>query len=182
MFEALRKDPRSIYSSQNTLDSTYEDLHWLVLIATFTMCDIANGEEVLIPTPLLADSLQHQNDVARLPDVAASVWKDGTSEQVDLNSAKLDHLVCLFLSLCRLCVVERVCIGWGMLDVLSPQLSTTVVWGLGSITGPYLHLNEDSYDQVLRGEEREGGRREGGGREGGREREREFERGREGGW
>ena len=43
----VQQSPESLYSQQNTLDSTYEDLHWLVLIAGFTLCDIAKGEELL---------------------------------------------------------------------------------------------------------------------------------------
>ena len=39
----LRRDPGSLYSQQNTLDSTHEDLHWLVLIAGFTLCDVVEG-------------------------------------------------------------------------------------------------------------------------------------------
>ena len=41
--EAIRRDPGSLYSKGNNLDSTYEDLHWLVLISTFTLCDITKG-------------------------------------------------------------------------------------------------------------------------------------------
>ena len=42
----IRRSPESLYSQQNTLDSTYEDLHWLVLIAGFTLCDIVIGKDI----------------------------------------------------------------------------------------------------------------------------------------
>ena len=41
--ESIRRDPEALYSRQNSLDSTYEDLHWLVLISAFTLCDIVKG-------------------------------------------------------------------------------------------------------------------------------------------
>ena len=41
--EVIRRDSLTLYSKQNDLDSTYEDLHWLVLISSFTLCDITRG-------------------------------------------------------------------------------------------------------------------------------------------
>ena len=41
--EMFRRDPGSLYTQHNTLDSMYEDLHWLVLIAGFMLCDIVKG-------------------------------------------------------------------------------------------------------------------------------------------
>ena len=43
VLEAVQRDPGTLYSVQGTLESTYEDLHWLVLISTFTLCDIVKG-------------------------------------------------------------------------------------------------------------------------------------------
>lgn len=144
----LQRDPNTLYSQQNSLDSTYEDLHWLVLIAGFTLCDIVESEDVLIPSPLMRYSIRQQNEVQSSPaDVCSLVWRE-EAEQVDLSSAKLDPIVALFLSVCRLCMVEKLFAGEGLLDVVSPQLSTTVVWCLGRVAHPYLALSEDSYDQV----------------------------------
>ena len=81
-------------------------------------------------------------------DVAGLVWKEGGADQVVLNTPNLDPIVALFLSVCRLCMVEKLFINQGLIDVVSPQLSSTLVWCLGHVTKPYLHLSEDSYDQV----------------------------------
>ena len=163
----LEQNPQSLYSQQNTLDSTYEDLHWLVLIVGFTLCDIVKGEDVQIPALLMKYSVELQGKVECVAplDVATLVWREG-GEQVDLSAAKLDPIVALFLSVCRLCMVEKMFTSRGLIDVVSPQLSTTVVWCLSQVAHPYLHLSEDSYDQVReRGTpgEREGGAGEGGG-------------------
>ena len=145
----VRLNPLSLYSQQNTLDSTYEDLHWIVLITGFTLCDIVKGEDVLIPAPLMKFSVQRLNEVeSAVQDVAALVWREGVVDQVDLNTTKLDPIVVLFLSICRLCMVEKLFIDQRLIDVVSPQLSTTVVWCLSQVVHPYLHLSEDSYDQV----------------------------------
>ena len=81
-------------------------------------------------------------------DVSQLVWREGGGGQVDLGSSNLDPIVSLFLSLCRLCMVEKTFISGGLIDILSPQLSSTLVWCLSHVTHPYVHLTEDSYDQV----------------------------------
>ncbi|CAI8005530.1 Exportin-4 [Geodia barretti] len=45
-------------------------------------------------------------------------------------------------------MVEKTFISGGLIDILSPQLSSTLVWCLSHVTHPYVHLTEDSYDQV----------------------------------
>jgi len=85
----LKQDRHTLYSQQNSLDSTYEDLHWLVLIAGFTLCDIVESEDILIPSPLMRDSIRQQSEVQSSPvDVSSLVWREG-AEQVELSSAKL---------------------------------------------------------------------------------------------
>ena len=69
-------------------------------------------------------------------------------DQVDLNSTKLDPLAALFISVCRVSMMEKLFINQGLIDVVSPQLSTTVTWCLGQASHPYLCLSEDSYEQV----------------------------------
>ena len=129
------------------LNSIYEDLHWLVLTAGYTLCDIAKGEDILVPSQLLKHSLQRQNEVqATIADVRTLIL----NEQVDLSAAKLDPVVSLVFSVCRLAGLDKLFASRGLLEVLSPQLSSTIVWCLAEITGPYLHLNGDGYiyDQV----------------------------------
>lgn len=144
----IRRNPESLFSQQNNLDNTYEDLHWVVLITGFTLCDIVEGEDILIPAPLMKYSVQEQEKFRTpLQDVASLIWREGV-DQVDLKAAPIDPIAALFLSICRLCMVEKVFIDQGLFDVVSPQLSSTVMWCLSQVTHPYLHLHEDSYNQV----------------------------------
>ena len=110
------------------------------------------GEEVQIPANLMSYSIQRHKEkgsesATAVQDVSQLVWRE-EGGQIDLNSCNLDPIVSLFLSLCRLCVVEKVFVSGGLIDVVSPQLSSTVAWGLSQVTHPYIHLSEDCYDQV----------------------------------
>ncbi len=53
----VQQDPGTLRSNQSLLEALYEDLHWLTLIAGYTLCDIAEGEAVLIPTELMKHSI-----------------------------------------------------------------------------------------------------------------------------
>ena len=82
-----------------------------------------------------------------LQDISTLVWREGM-DQVDLNSTKLDPVAALFISVCRVSMMEKLFIDQGLIDVVSPQLSATVAWCLGQVSHPYLCLSEDSYNQV----------------------------------
>ena len=112
---------------------------------------LLEGEEVLIPVPLMKYSVQRHKDVrtdSTIQDVARLIWREDATDQVDLNSPELDPIVALFLSICRVCMMEKLFIDGGLIELVSPQLSSTLVWCLGQVINPYLHLSEDSYDQV----------------------------------
>jgi len=53
----VHEDPEVLRKSQNALEGLFEDLHWLTLIAGYTLCDIVKGEAVLIPTELMKHSI-----------------------------------------------------------------------------------------------------------------------------
>ncbi len=149
VLSAVQSSPQALYSGQNNLDALHEDLHWLVLITCFTLCDIVDGEDILVPARLMRFSIENQESVqtAELP-LSALIWREDGGEQVDLRTVQLDPIVALVLSVCRLCVVEKLFVSQGLLDVLSPQVCETNVWCLSKIVEPYLMLSEDSYEQV----------------------------------
>ena len=102
----------------------------------------------------MAYSVQWQKGVGQgvesshaLQDISEMVWSE-SGTQVDMSSPSVDPVLGLFLSLCRLCMMEKVFVSAGMTDVLSPQLASTLVWGLSQVAHPYLYLEEDAYDQV----------------------------------
>lgn len=164
----IQHNPLVLSSNQNQLESVYEDLHWLGLVAGHTLCDIAHGEVVQIPRELMQYSIschessqQQQQGSAhmdsRKPDlernIAALVLEGGDSQEgggagggVDLLS--LDPVVALVMSVCRLCLLEKQFISCGLMDLLSPQLCETGVWCLSRITEPYVMFSDESYQQV----------------------------------
>ncbi len=149
VFTAVQTDHQALYAQQNNLDQLHEDLHWLVLVTGFTLCDIVEGEDVLIPAQLMRHSIGNQGNVrgTELP-LGGLIWREDGGEQVDLSTAQLDPIVALVLSVCRLCVLEKLFINHGLLDVLSPQVCETNVWCLSRIVEPYLMISEESYEQV----------------------------------
>ena len=149
--EMICRDKRTLFTCQNNLDSLYEDLHWLVLIAGYTLCDIVRGEDVLIPVHLMRHSIARQPHVQVTDlDVRSLILQEGGGDVVDLSSAHMDPVVMLILSIFRLCVLEKRFISRGLLDVLSPQVCETTAWCLSCVAEPYLMLCEESYDQVIK--------------------------------
>ena len=149
--EIIGQDKRTLFSCQNNLDSLYEDLHWLALIAGYTLCDIVRGEDVLIPVHLMRHSIACQQHVRTTdPDIRSLIQQEGGGEMVNLSSTHMDPIVTLILSIFRLCVLEKLFISHGLLDVLSPQVCETTAWCLSCVVEPYLMLSEESYDQVIR--------------------------------
>ena len=155
--------------NQSLLDGIYEDLHWLTLLAGFTLCDIVRGEAVLIPTKLMKHSIDYQSYELQRKDgrksdredtaIVASVDFDrnivalildhdaaGDAQKPELS--ELDPVVALVLSVCRLCLLEKKFIAEGLVDLLSPQLCESIVWCLQRIAEPYMMFVDENYQQV----------------------------------
>ena len=148
VYSLVQRDHQVLYTHQGNLDSVCEDIHWLTLITGYTLCDIVQGEDVLVPAQLMRHSILHQSSVqTRNVNFSQLVWQE-EGGGVDLSMAQLDPIVSLVLCVCRLCAVEKVFIDNGLMDVLSPQVCETTVWCLSGIAEPYLMLCEESYDQV----------------------------------
>ncbi|KAL5457574.1 hypothetical protein EMCRGX_G034846 [Ephydatia muelleri] len=148
LFVAVRRDSSSICSQRRRLDNLHEDIHWLTLIAGYTLCDIVEGEDVLIPTQLMRHSILHQGEVRLDFDVRALLWQQGSVDSPPFSELKLDPIVALVLGVCRLCVLEKLYVSNGLQDLLSPQVCKTTSWCLSRITQPYLMLSEESYEQI----------------------------------
>ena len=148
LLSAIQQDHQVLCNGQNNLDSLYEDLHWLTLISCFTLCNASDD----IPLKIMAHSISLQkfclSEMANL-DIRRLVLQDG-GEKIDLRTLKLDSVVVLVVLVCRLCVMEKMFVESGLLEVLSPQLCETVLWCLSEIVQPYIMLDEDDsiHEQV----------------------------------
>ena len=164
----VKQDAQVLNSQQNNLDALYEDLHWLTLIAGYTLCDINKDEAVYIPSEIMQYSIakhgvvqgqivgngHSSNSVAALVggNQAAAFLQgeggEGEGRAAGVELSTMDPVVALILSICRLCNLEKAFVSNGLIDVLSPQLCDTVVWCLAQLTGPYLMLDEQCYEEV----------------------------------
>ena len=158
----IKQDAQVLNSQQNNLDNLYEDLHWLTLIAGYTLCEVDKGNVVYIPSEIMQYSISKQkaggqavgdgansHSTALLDggrNVAAAFLEGEGGGDVDLSL--LDPVVALVLSVCRLGNLEKAFVSSGLIDVLSPQLCETVVWCLAQLADPYLMFDEKCYQEV----------------------------------
>ena len=174
----IQRDPSVLESNGRVLDVLYEDLHWLALVAGYTLCDIVKGEAVLIPTELMKYSIDCYSDRQKKRDAAGSWMTNGEAtpsavtavENVDFDRnvaalvleadmgggegarlSELDPVVGLVMAVCRLCLLEKKFISAGLIDQLSPQLCESIAWSLQRITEPYVMFNDEDYGQVQSG-------------------------------
>ena len=147
LLSLIQQDHQLLCSSLNNLDSLYEDLHWLMLISCYAICN-ATSE---VPSAIMQYSISLQADcLPRMAELDISkLILQGGEERVNLSAAKVDPIVALVVLMCRLCVMEELFISGGLLEVLSPQLCETTLWCLSKVVEPYLLMEEDSvHDQV----------------------------------
>lgn len=168
----IQQNPMVLVSNQNLLDGLYEDLHWLTLVAGYTLCDIVRGESVLIPSKIMRHSIdchlhekqmkqeqRTEGEVAAMVtmmervnfdrNVAALVLESGVAGDAQKPElSELDPIVALVLSVCRLCLLEKKFISEGLIDLLSPQLCESIVWCLQRIAEPYVMFSDENYQQV----------------------------------
>ncbi len=155
----IQRDSSILLSSQNHLDGLYEDLHWLGLISGYTLCDIARGEVVQIPTVLMKYSISRQQEQNQGGKGGIPLEGNISARFLEADSASgygnqglalsgLDPVVELVLSVCRLCVMEKEFVSLGLMDLLSPQLCETTVWCLSRVTEPYVMFTDENYQQV----------------------------------
>lgn len=154
LYSFAKQDPQTFASHHPSLDSLHEDLHWLVLVTGYTLCDIVEGEDVLIPYELMQHSIaklkaQGGSCLELSPGFSINELISLDMERVEQTGlAGLDPVVRLVVAICRLCEVEKLFVAAGFLEVLSPQLCDTSVWCLSRITEPYLLFDDQSYSQV----------------------------------
>ena len=135
-----------LLSSESTaavyeIEALFEDIHWLLLIAAFTLTDVVEGEECVIPNQILSHSFEHQtNDLFTLEEL---VYNTDHS-----NTCSVDPVVSVIVCLCQWCVIEKDMIDKGLKDFVSPQVSESATWSLFTVCNSYL-LSPRMYDKVF---------------------------------
>ncbi len=146
LLQAFIKDQGSISSNIDYLECQYENIHWLLMVATYTVADVVTSEESIIPVEIMdySRALETTPMGVALADVVLSgnLLNDGSVVM------SMDPVVGLVACICCWCVVEKRAAENGLKDIVSPQTSETAVWSLTNILSPYLMMEEKCYDEV----------------------------------
>lgn len=133
-----------------SMNELYEDLHWLVLIAGHVLCMEAEGETALIPLEIRRCSMDQSRegnvDVYQTLEFLVS----SQNVQSDINSpaASIDLVIRLITGVFRLCAFEKTVISIHAENVLSPELSSTIIWFLHMWSQSYLLPVEVFYSEI----------------------------------
>lgn len=162
----VKQDAHVLHSEHNNLDSLYEDLHWLTLIAAYTLCEVEKGKVVYIPSEIMQYSIARHKEAQAANDASSVLLSERNEAATFLQGemavagggeggggrgaelSTMDPIVALIFSLCRLCNLEKAFVSNGLMDVLSPQLCDTVTWCLAQLADPYFMFDEKCYQEV----------------------------------
>lgn len=124
------------------LESLYEDIHWIMLIATYTLTDVVESELSVIPDELLALSSQYGSPLS------ISAKELVLSSDISTLLSSVDPIVLLIVSICHWSIIERQLIDkGGIKELVSPQVCETAMWSMCTIFATYL-ITMTKYDQV----------------------------------
>ncbi|KAL0106778.1 hypothetical protein PUN28_015377 [Cardiocondyla obscurior] len=133
-----------------SMDELYEDLHWLILITGHVLCMESEGETALIPLEITRCSMKQSRegnvDVNRTLEFLVS----SQNVQSDISSPtdSIDQVIRLITAVFRLCTIEKTAISIHLENILSPELSSTIIWFLHRWSEIYLLPTEDYYSEL----------------------------------
>ncbi|XP_020912207.1 exportin-4 [Exaiptasia diaphana] len=149
---ATFQNPNQGLSSQSAhgIESLFEDLHWLLLIAGHMIADESTGETPLIPNEILQFSTAQETQVNLqcTLDHLTNSGELGTPSTVHVDQTKVDPVIKIISSVIHLASTENKALASNMSHCLSPQVSSTVVWFLRHFSKSYLLPNEHEYGQL----------------------------------
>ncbi|VEN57418.1 unnamed protein product [Callosobruchus maculatus] len=148
-FQEIRNRTLSIGEASG-LDTLYEDIHWILLIAGQVLCfDREGNETMMIPSEIIRYSIDCCS--RGQCTVEASLQALQLAENNSIMPAdfeKCDHIIRLFFDVMKLCYVEDYVISSGMKQFLSPELGSTIMWFLNRFCVNYLTPIESYYTEM----------------------------------
>ncbi|XP_067013326.2 exportin-4 isoform X2 [Anabrus simplex] len=137
-------------SSSNQLDCLFEDIHWLVLIAGHLISMDNEGEIASIPAEMMHYSIQQGSSGSININTTLKVLGSPGLQVRDIPGAEesTDHIVRLVAAVFRLCEVEKLAVEVKLTQLLSPEVSCTIMWFLRRWSLSYLLPNESYYAEV----------------------------------
>ena len=140
----FKQDHDRLSALSSRIDDLHEDLHWMFLISGHVLCNVVDGEEVVIPEAVLEYS-SLQGAFTKEIDIQDLILHcvPGT-----VSSSGADVLVQVIAVGAQWCVIESEMIKQGLFEYLSPQLSESATWFLSTIANPYLMKRKEAYKKV----------------------------------
>ena len=117
-----------------------DDIHWLVMITTWTLTQNNYGERDLIPSEVMKLSITSNPDIGKSME-ALKVIEPGTED------ANIDPVVRLIVILLKLCKIEQYVME-NNLQLFSPQVSSTLSSFVARFMSGYLLPNEPDYNEM----------------------------------
>lgn len=130
----------------------FEDIHWLLLIGGHVLSMEAMGEQPQIPSEIMAQSIQRMDAGNTNIDLSLKLLATPSQCIADFPNAEncVDNVVRLVAAVFRLCEIENNAIESEMKCVLSPEVTSNIMWFLQMWSEPYLLMLSIHYEKVCR--------------------------------
>ncbi|KAF2356553.1 Importin-beta N-terminal domain [Trinorchestia longiramus] len=141
-------------TQQHLIDNLYEDLNWLLLITCNVITtDGDGGDSLVIPPELVLYSIAsspHTDVQATLALLAAphTMPADMNVPSAVTDKPSIDPVIRLVSCMLRLCETEVEALKANLLQLLSPEVSSTLMWFLKRICATYALLAESNYSEL----------------------------------
>lgn len=122
------------------LEIFFEDIHWLLIISGYLLSCDNEGEQKLIPTGVMNYSSQSFD--SGVFDINTSLRVLGSPSQciTEIPNAEnvSDPVIRIISAVFRLCEIEKAAIESKIAHLLSPELSSSIMWFLEKWAEPFL--------------------------------------------
>ncbi|XP_076244217.1 exportin-4 isoform X2 [Calliopsis andreniformis] len=140
-----------LLNTMNIMNRLYEDIHWLLLIAGHILCMESIGEVATAPNEIMKYSIEQEEqgktDMQNTFQFLAS--SETISSRVNVPIESVDHVVRLTADVFRLCTIEKTAISIRIDSILSPELSSTIMWFLRRWSLNYLTIEANQSEMSM---------------------------------
>lgn len=126
------------------LESLFEDIHWIVLVAGYVLCIDSQGEVPCLPEEIKKYCEEHSRTGRFQLQGTVNYLTGVNSTTVDESGAEsCDHAFRIFADVLRLCALEKSAAEANLGYFMSPELGSTLVWFLNKWCLTYLEFKDD---------------------------------------
>jgi hypothetical protein len=151
-----------------------EDIHWILLISGFMLFEInSDGDQSKIPKEIMIYSINFtkyldMNLINKLfnmlnPSMLSPIGSPSSSKSNSIQSIPTslalietrltqnemcDPIILILFNTFQLCEMESYMFSLNMLEHLSPQVASTLMWFLKELSRSYLFMSEKDYEEI----------------------------------